>query len=133
MTGVTKSPSRRVAHLLVAMAVLGLPLAAALAQEWTSIAGGSAVAGRELVEKNCGNCHSSGYVGLLISGSSLTQADLAARVKDQANLLRALHYQRHPTMPQYLFSDSQMTNILAYFARLREGGMQYPLPTTPDR
>jgi len=133
MTGVTKSPSRQIRWLLVLAAVVMVPLAAALAQEWTSIAGGDPIAGRDLVEENCGRCHSSGYVGLLVTGSSLTQLDLAERVTDQAILLRALHYQRHPTMPQYLFSDSQLNNILAYFARLREGEALHPLPASPNR
>jgi mono/diheme cytochrome c family protein len=113
--------------------IASAPFMASLAQEMGSIVGGNPLVGRELVEQQCGDCHSSGYAGLLVSGSRLSQDDIAERVKDQATLLRALHYQRHPVMPQFLFSESQMNDILAYFAKLREGGMQYPLPESPNR
>ncbi len=133
MTSTTKRPLAPFISCLALAVITGLALGVAVAQDWGSIAGGDANAGRDIVESECGGCHSSGYTGLLVSASHLSQDDVAGRVLDRAGLLRVLRYQRHPRMPQYLFSDSQTNSILAYFAQLRESGPQHPLPQSPNR
>ncbi len=133
MTSVTKP------HFVYAMRCAVLSFAVCLfagslaAQDWTSIAAGDPVAGRELVENQCGSCHTSGESGLLVTGSNLTQDDLAHRVTDRSILLRALHFERHPTMPKYLFSDYETNNIMAYFAQIRSGDAQQPFPRSWTR
>jgi mono/diheme cytochrome c family protein len=133
MTGVTKSPFAGAGFWLVVTIFLSLPAVTTLAQEWTSIAGGDPVAGMELVESHCGRCHASGYSGLLVTQSSLTQADLADRVRDRQALLRALHFERHPTMPKVLLSEAETSNVLAYFAQLRSGEAMQPFPRSWTR
>lgn len=133
MTGVTKSPIAGAAFCLALAIAVSLPVAAILAQEWSSIAAGDPIAGGELVESHCGGCHSSGYTGLLVTASSLTQNDLAERVRDRQTLLRALHFERHPTMPKFLFSENETNNILAYFGQLRSGNAQQPFPRSWTR
>ena len=126
MTDVTK--------LAIAGAVFSVVFAAAMnfagvttsAQEGSSIGSGDPIAGKNLVENNCGSCHSSGYAGLLVSGSSLTQDDIAQRVVDRTMLLRVIRFERHPTMPKFLFSELETNAILAYFAQLRSGDAQQP-------
>jgi len=133
MTGVTKSQFAGVAFCLAFAIAVSLPVVAILAQEWSPIAAGDPVAGRDLIENHCGGCHASGYTGLLVSGSNLTQDDLADRVRDRQVLLRALHFERHPTMPKFLFSENETNNILAYFAQLRSGNAQQPFPRSWTR
>ena len=133
MTGVTKSPIAGVALGLIFAVAMSLPVVTVVAQEWSSIAAGDPIAGSDLVEAKCGSCHASGSSGLLISGSNLTQDDIAHRVPDRQTLLRALNFQRHPSMPKYLFSDSETNNIMAYFAQLRSGDAQQPFPRSWTR
>jgi mono/diheme cytochrome c family protein len=128
MTGVTFHSLARAAACVFLAAAVSLPLAGAPAQDWSSIAGGDPVAGRDLVQRECGRCHAVSYDGLLVTGSKLTQDDIADRAVDRTDLLRAFQYERHPTMPKFLFGDYEMNNILAYFAQLRSGNAQQPLP-----
>lgn len=120
------------AFLILAAGIV-MPIGVTLAQNWNSIAAGDATAGRELVEKSCGSCHAQGYTGQLTSGSALTQDDLAHRVTDRSHLMRAFYFDRHPSMPRFLFGDYEVNNILAYFAQLRSGDMQQPYPRSWTR
>jgi mono/diheme cytochrome c family protein len=133
MTGVTKSPNAGAAFCLALAHAASLPVVTVPAQEWSSIAAGDAAAGKELIESRCGSCHVSGKSGLLISGSGLTQDDLAERVRDRQTLLLALHFERHPAMPKYLFRENETNNIMAYFAQLRTGNAQQPFPRSWTR
>ena len=90
-----------IAMCFALMAGMATMIGLAFAQDWSSIAAGDATAGHELVEKNCGGCHTQGNTGLLTSGSALTQSDLAHRVTDRSHLMRAFYFDRHPSMPRF--------------------------------
>ncbi|MEM7121185.1 MAG: c-type cytochrome [Pseudomonadota bacterium] len=121
--------------MAVCLAMLGL-LAIddrAFADGWNSIAGGDATAGHKLVEENCARCHGSDETGLLTGGSTPSQQDLAEIVTNRQILVRAFYFDRHPSMPRFLFGDYEMNNILAYFAELRTGNAQQPFPRSWTR
>ena len=105
----------------------------ALADGWNSIAGGDATLGHKLVEENCARCHGSDQAGLLSGGTTPSQQDLAEIVTDRQILVRAFYFDRHPSMPRFLFGDYEMNNLLAYFAELRTGNAQQPFPRSWTR
>ena len=127
--------SRTTAVIAVSLALLGLSAvdSRAPADGWNSIAGGDATAGHRLVEENCVRCHGSDETGLLSGGSTPSQQDLAEIVTDRQVLVRAFYFDRHPSMPRFLFGDYEMNNILAYFAELRTGNAQQPFPRSWTR
>lgn len=116
--------------MLLGLSVVDSP---SLADGWNSIAGGDATAGHRLVEENCVRCHGSDETGLLSGGSTPSQQDLAEIVTDRQVLVRAFYFDRHPSMPRFLFGDYEMNNILAYFAEMRTGNAQQPFPRSWTR
>jgi mono/diheme cytochrome c family protein len=80
-----------------------------------------AVRGRALVERNCSMCHAVGRSGESPNPAAPHFRDLNQRypVSDLGEALGEGIITRHPQMPQFRFSDSEVSDILAYLQSIQ--------------
>jgi cytochrome c len=80
-----------------------------------------AVRGRALVERNCGMCHAIGRSGESPNPAAPHFRDLNQRypIGDLGEALGEGIITRHPQMPQFRFSDGEVSDVLAYLQSIQ--------------
>ena len=100
---------------------IGAGLAVAISMAMAALNGASAdaVAGQELAEKWCAECHGvrAGRLGPNLSAP--TFPELAAEPSITEYSLRALLRAPHETMPQITFTPDQLDDIVGYIMSLK--------------
>ena len=82
---------------------------------------GDVVAGRQLAARECNACHS-------LSAEQRTMRiddapgfdEVAAKPQTTAISLRAFLQQPHPTMPNYMLTEAERDNVIAYILSLKQ-------------
>jgi mono/diheme cytochrome c family protein len=100
---------------------IGAGLAAAILMAMAALNGASAdaVAGKELAEKWCAECHSILPDRLSRNLAAPTFPELAAEPSITQYSLRAFLRSQHETMPQITFTREQMDDIVDYVMSLK--------------
>lgn len=81
---------------------------------------GDAAAGRKLAIKECSRCHSvRARENILQHYNAPTFEDVAANPQTTAISLRAFLQSSHPTMPDFVLSETERDNVIAYILSLR--------------
>lgn len=82
---------------------------------------GDVAAGRTLVEKTCSECHSVSPAQRrqrLYKGPGFDE--LAANPRTTAISLRAFLQQSHPTMPNFMLTEKERDNVIAFILSLKQ-------------
>lgn len=81
---------------------------------------GDVAAGQALASKECSRCHAiGGREQMLQHYNAPSFDDVAAKPQTTAISLRAFLQSSHPTMPDFVLSEAERDNVIAYILSLR--------------
>ena len=82
---------------------------------------GDVVAGRALVVKECNECHSVSPDQRAVRLDAAPGFDeIAAKPQTTAISLRAFLQQSHPTMPNFMLTEAERDNVIAFILSLKQ-------------
>lgn len=82
---------------------------------------GDVAAGQKLAVKECSRCHAvGGRLQMLQHYNAPSFDDVAAKPQTTEISLRAFLQSTHPTMPNFVLSEAERDNVIAYILSLRK-------------